>query len=202
MPTTIESVLIIAAYLMGSMASAIIVCKLMGLPDPRTGGSGNPGATNVLRQGGKKAAAITLLGDVLKGVVPVIIAHLLEVSALAMALVVMAAFLGHLLPVFFVFKGGKGVATAFGAMIALSPWLGGAVLLTWLAMAFIFRYSSLSALTAALLAPAYTYLLALPQEQVIAITAMSLILISRHHSNIRNLLTGKESKIGTKKPAS
>lgn len=202
MLTTIESVLIIAAYLMGSMASAIIVCKLMGLPDPRTGGSGNPGATNVLRQGGKKAAAITLLGDVFKGVIPVIIAHLLEVSALAMALVVMAAFLGHLLPVFFAFKGGKGVATAFGAMIALSPWLGGAVLLTWLAMAFIFRYSSLSALTAALLAPVYTYLLALPQEQVIAITAMSLILIARHHSNIRNLLTGKESKIGSKKQAS
>jgi len=137
---------IVGAYLMGSIASAVVVARLMGLPDPRTQGSGNPGATNVLRLGGKKAAALTLLGDVLKGVIPVLAARLAGLPETGVALVALAAFLGHLYPVFFGFKGGKGVATAFGVLVAGAPLLGLAILVTWLAVAFASRISSLSAL--------------------------------------------------------
>ncbi len=193
---TIAALLIAAGYLFGSLSSAIIVCKLWGLPDPRTQGSNNPGATNVLRIGGKKAAAVTLLGDTLKGVVPVLIARLLEADAQTLALVAMAAFLGHLYPVFFGFKGGKGVATALGVLLALAWPVALAAAATWLVVAKVFKISSLAALIAACLSPLYAWLLAQPREFVIMLGVMSLLLIWRHRSNIRNLLSGAESTIG------
>ena len=195
--TSIEISLIVAAYLIGSISAAIVVCKLMGLPDPRSQGSGNPGATNVLRVGGKKAAAITLFGDMLKGFLPVLVGKLLAVSDLALAIVGIAAFIGHLYPVFFGFKGGKGVATMLGVLFGWHWAVGLATALTWVLMAKVFKISSLSALVATLLAPLYIYLVmgkTLPI--IISASVMTLILFIRHRSNIRNLLTGKEGKIG------
>lgn len=187
--------LIIAAYLLGSISSAIVVCGLMGLPDPRTQGSNNPGATNVLRIGGKKAAAITLLGDSLKGFVPVALCHLFDRPELIFALVGAAAFLGHLYPVFFRFKGGKGVATALGVQFGLGWAIGGAVAATWLFMAKVANISSLAALISMLLAPLYIWLL-WPSRELIAMQVLiSLVLIWRHRSNIRNLLQGSEGSI-------
>jgi glycerol-3-phosphate acyltransferase PlsY len=187
--------LVVFAYLLGSLSAAIITCKLMGLPDPRSEGSHNPGATNVLRYGGKKAAAITLLGDMLKGLVPVIVARLAGVEDSVVAAVAMAAFLGHLYPLFFAFHGGKGVATALGVFLGVSWPVGVALLLTWLAMAKLFRISSLSALTAAVLAPLYTWLL-LPHSIYISLSfAIALLLLWRHRSNIQRLMTGTEGKI-------
>lgn len=186
------------AYLMGSLSTAIITCKLMGLPDPRGVGSHNPGATNVLRYGGKKAAAITLIGDALKGVIPVLLGHLLHQDATPMAIIGVAAFLGHLYPVFFGFKGGKGVATAFGVLTTLAWPVGLALLATWLIMAFVFKISSLSALTAALLAPVYFWLLTPHREWVIMALVISALLIWRHRSNIKNLVSGKEDRINDK----
>lgn len=183
------------AYLLGSLSTAIIVCRLMGLPDPRSQGSKNPGATNVLRYGGKKAAAITLAGDALKGVIPVLIAQALQQDAAQLAVIGIAAFLGHLYPVFFGFKGGKGVATAFGVLMAMAWPVGLALLATWLVMAFLFKISSLSALTAAILAPVYFWLMTPHREWVIMAAAISLLLIWRHRSNIVNLIRGKEDKI-------
>ena len=195
--TSTEIILLIAAYLIGSISSAIVVCKLMGLPDPRSQGSGNPGATNVLRIGGKKAAAITLFGDMLKGFLPVLVAKLLAVSDLALALIGFAAFIGHLYPVFFGFKGGKGVATMLGVLFGWHWAVGLASALTWLVMAKVFKISSLSALIATLLAPLYIYLImgrSLPI--IISAGSMTLVLFIRHRSNIRNILSGKEGKIG------
>ena len=169
----------------------------MGLPDPRSQGSGNPGATNVLRIGGKKAAAITLFGDMLKGFLPVLVAKLLAVSDLALALIGFAAFIGHLYPVFFGFKGGKGVATMLGVLFGWHWAVGLASALTWLVMAKVFKISSLSALIATLLAPLYIYLImgrSLPI--IISAGSMTLVLFIRHRSNIRNILSGKEGKIG------
>lgn len=187
--------LIPGAYLLGSISAAIIVCKLMGLPDPRTQGSRNPGATNVARIGGKKAAALTLLGDMLKGLLPVLVAHALDASALILAGTALAAFLGHLYPVFFGFEGGKGVATALGVSFGLHWPAGLAIAGIWLVMALVFRYSSLSALTAIALSPAVFYWL-MPQPPVIAAMAiLAVILFWRHRSNIANLLSGKENKI-------
>lgn len=188
--------LIIIAYLFGSVSTAIIVCKLMGLPDPRSQGSGNPGATNVLRVGGKKPAAITLFGDFIKGLIPVLVARYLEASELVVALVGLAAFIGHLFPVFFHFKGGKGVATMLGVLFGFSWMVGLATALTWLFVAKVLKISSLSALIATLLAPVYLWWLA-PSNPLIIITAiMTAILYWRHRSNIQNLLSGKEDKIG------
>jgi glycerol-3-phosphate acyltransferase PlsY len=186
------------AYLMGSLSTAIIVSKLTGLPDPRESGSKNPGATNVLRLGGKKAAAVTLLGDAAKGLIPVLIARYLDAPADIIAAVGLGAFLGHLYPVFFGFKGGKGVATALGVLTGFSGWLGLAVLVTWLGMAYLFRYSSLAALTAASLAPVYLWLLLHSPVLAGASLAMALLLISRHRGNIERLLKGEESTIGSK----
>ncbi|RQW84476.1 MAG: glycerol-3-phosphate 1-O-acyltransferase PlsY [Methylococcus sp.] len=186
------------AYLMGSLSTAIIVSKLTGLPDPREQGSKNPGATNVLRLGGKKADAVTLLGDAAKGLIPVLIARYLDAPADIIAAVGLSAFLGHLYPLFFGFKGGKGVATALGVLTGFSGWLGLAVLATWLLMAFLFRYSSLAALTAASLAPVYVWLLLHSPVLAGASLAMALLLISRHRGNIERLLKGEESKIGSK----
>jgi len=186
-------VLLIAAYLCGSISSAILACKLMGLPDPRTQGSGNPGATNVLRMAGKKLAIVVLVGDALKGAIPVLVAKLFLPPQL-LGWVALAAFLGHLFPVFFQFKGGKGVATAIGGILALAWPLGLALIATWLLFAFLFRYSSLAALIAAALVPVYAYWLA-PPGNYLPLIVMSVLLIYRHHSNIRNLLAGTESKI-------
>ena len=198
--TPVSSILFIGgAYLLGSLASAIIVCRLLGLPDPRQQGSGNPGATNVLRIGGKKAAAITLLGDFLKGLLPVALAQWADLPPWAVASTAGAAFLGHLFPLFFAFQGGKGVATAFGAALGLSPWAALAALTTWLAMAVTFRYSSLAALAAAVLIPLYLWLLGAPNAFLIAMAAMAVLLIWRHRANIQRLLSGTESRLGTKR---
>ncbi len=195
----VSAATIVLAYLLGSVATAIVTCRLMGLPDPRSQGSGNPGATNVLRHGGKKAAAFTLAGDVLKSLIPVLVAKLLGLAPEVVAATALAAFLGHLYPVYFGFRGGKGVATAFGAMLGISWLLAGAAAVTWLVMVLTFRYSSLSALTAAVLAPFYTMWL-VPVPAYIGVTVlMSLLLLWRHRSNIRNLLDGTEDKIGGKR---
>ena len=194
--TPVEIALIVLAYLLGSISAAIITCKLMGLPDPRSTGSKNPGATNVLRIGNKKAAAVTLFGDFLKGLIPVLIGHLLEIEPQGLALIAMAAFLGHLYPIFFGFQGGKGVATAFGVILGLSWQVALAAILTWLIIAKVFKISSLAALIAAVLTPFYCWLLAPQIEYMIMLAVLSLILIWRHQSNIRNLLSGSEGKIG------
>ena len=192
----IDLLLIVGAYLLGSVSTAIIVCRLLGLPDPRTQGSRNPGATNVLRIGNKRAAAITLLGDMLKGLIPVLLARALGAGPEALAAVALAAFLGHLYPIFFGFKGGKGVATAFGVLLGLDWMVALAVAATWLVVAKLFRVSSLSALTAAALTPLYMRLLS-PEPAFLSMAlAMSAVLIWRHRSNIRNLLSGTEGKIG------
>lgn len=192
-------VFVIAAYLLGSISFAVVTSKAFGIADPRTYGSGNPGATNVLRSGKKAAAALTLFGDAAKGWLAVFVAMQLGLSNVQIALVALAVFLGHLFPIFLNFKGGKGVATALGVLLALSGWLGLAVLATWLFMAAVFRYSSLSALVAAIAAPLYAFMLGLPHEWVLASLMMSLLLVWRHKSNIQNLLAGRESKIGSKK---
>lgn len=191
---------IIFAYLLGSLSSAIIVCKLIGLPDPRNQGSGNPGATNVLRFGGKKLAIIVLIGDALKGVIPVLFAKLLGLSYAELSYVALAAFLGHLFPVFFGFRGGKGVATSVGVIAVLSWQAALFAVLVWLAIAAIFRYSSLAALTAAILTPILAFFIT-EKHLFFAITLISLILIARHYSNIQRLLQKQEGKIGAKKTA-
>lgn len=193
--TVTQSLLIAAAYLFGSISSAIIVCRLMGLPDPRSQGSGNPGATNVLRIGGKKAAAITLIGDMLKGLIPVLTAQLLGMPLLVVTLTALAAFLGHLYPVFFGFKGGKGVATLLGVLFGINGLLGLAAVGTWLFVAKILKISSLSALVMAALVPLYSWLLYQDIALTAILLAMSIILFWRHRSNIQNLMAGKEDKI-------
>jgi acyl phosphate:glycerol-3-phosphate acyltransferase len=188
--------LIIFAYLLGSLSMAIIACKLAGLPDPRTRGSGNPGATNVLRLGSKRLAASVLLGDMLKGLVPVLLAKYLGVSSLTLAATGIAVFLGHCYPIFFSFRGGKGVATALGIMFGLS-WLIGTILISaWILLVVIFHFSSLAAISAALLAPLIT-MLVLPTPELIAmVCVISALLVWRHRKNIHNLCRGIEPRIG------
>lgn len=196
-----DGLLILSAYLLGSLSTAIITSKLLGLPDPRTQGSGNPGATNVLRIGGRKAAVITLLGDMLKGLIAVLAGWLLGMSDTVVAAMGLAAFLGHLYPLFFGFRGGKGVATGLGVLIGISWPVGVAAVATWLIVAALTRYSSLSALCAALLAPFYTAWFTSSSAFLIMAVLLSLLLIWRHRSNMRNLLNGTESRIGSpKKP--
>ena len=191
--------LILIAYLVGSVSSAILVCRLMGLPDPRTEGSGNPGATNVLRVGGKKAAAVTLIGDMFKGLLPVLAANILQVSPLTLGLTGLAAFLGHLYPVFFGFRGGKGVATMLGVLFGFHGLVGASTAGTWLLIAKGFKISSLAALIATLLAPLYVWLIIGPSIELIVTTAvMTLILFWRHRSNIQRLLSGEEGLISKK----
>ncbi len=190
-----DVILVIAAYLIGSVSAAIITCKLMGLPDPRSQGSRNPGATNVLRIGGKKAAAITLLGDGLKGFVPVLVAVLAGVEPTTIAAVAMAAFLGHLYPLFFSFHGGKGVATAIGVLLAMAWPVGLAFVLTWLIVAKVLKISSLSALIASVLMPLYMWWLS-PEPVFFQMSlVMSVLLVWRHRSNIQRLLSGAEGQI-------
>jgi glycerol-3-phosphate acyltransferase PlsY len=188
-------------YLLGSLSSAVLVSRMLGLADPRTTGSRNPGATNVLRYGGKRAAILTLAGDVAKGVIAVVVARLVTSDSPVLALTALAAFVGHLYPVFFGFRGGKGVATALGVWIALVPWVGGLLLATWLLVALVFRYSSLAALVAALAAPLYVLWIAPLPVYVIVAAVMTALLIWRHRSNIRNLIAGTEGKIGATKAA-
>ena len=200
----------VAAYLLGSLSFAVIVSRLMGLSDPRTYGSKNPGATNVLRSGSKAAAAVTLLFDALKGWLPVVLVRWFGapygLEEGTMALVGLAAFLGHLWPVFFRFEGGKGVATALGVLLGISGWLGLATLLTWVIIAFFFRYSSLASLVAAVFAP-FFYVLGggvawyTDARVGMAIAVMSGLLAWRHKENIQRLLQGKESRLGSKKKA-
>jgi glycerol-3-phosphate acyltransferase PlsY len=195
----------VAAYLIGSLSFAVVVSKLFGLADPRTYGSKNPGATNVLRSGNKAAAALTLAGDCVKGWLAVWLAQIFSarcgIDDTGIAVVALAVFIGHLWPVFFKFKGGKGVATALGVLLGLNVWLGVATLVTWLVVAFAFRYSSLAALIAAIFAPFYYGLLFGTDIRLLAVLAMSGLLIYRHRANIANLLAGKEGRIGSKKAA-
>jgi glycerol-3-phosphate acyltransferase PlsY len=208
-----SSVLVLLAlggYLIGSLSFAVIVSRVMGLDDPRTYGSQNPGATNVLRSGNKKAAIATLLFDALKGYFPVLLVKLygpaFGLDDQAVALVAISAFIGHLWPVFFAFKGGKGVATAAGVLFGVEPLLGLATMGTWVIVAFFFRYSSLAALAASLFAPAY-YLFGdqiawqTSQTELLAVMVMSALLLMRHKDNIQRLVSGQESKIGAKKEA-
>lgn len=190
------------AYLIGSLSFAVIVSRAMGLADPRSYGSHNPGATNVLRSGNKAAAAVTLALDILKGYLPVLAVALWgsrwDLGEGTQALVGLAAFVGHLWPVYFRFQGGKGVATAAGVLLALNPWLGLATLVTWLIIAFFFRYSSLASLVAAVFAPFYQLLIWNSGPVFLAIIVMSLLLVWRHRANIGKLLAGKESKLGSR----
>ncbi|MEQ1662601.1 MAG: glycerol-3-phosphate 1-O-acyltransferase PlsY [Thiobacillus sp.] len=188
--------LIVCAYLIGSLSFAVIVSKCMRLPDPRSFGSGNPGATNVLRTGRKAAAVLTLLGDAAKGWVAVVGARALGADDNTVLLCALAVFIGHLYPVFFGFKGGKGVATALGVLLGLNPWLGLACLATWLAMAGLFRISSLSALVTALLAPVYATLLMGWGNAAQCVLALTLLLIYRHKDNLIKLAQGEEGRIG------
>lgn len=181
------------AYLIGSISSAIIVCRLMGLPDPRGQGSGNPGATNVMRIGGKKAAIITLLGDLLKGLLPVYAANMLGVSVELLAATGLAAFIGHLYPIFFKFEGGKGVATSIGVLLGFNWWLGLAFIGTWLAVYKLRKISSLSALVASVLSPVYAWFITGDVLLVVASLVMTVLLVWRHESNIKKLLAGDEN---------
>ncbi|MDD2800061.1 MAG: glycerol-3-phosphate 1-O-acyltransferase PlsY [Methylobacter sp.] len=180
------------AYLIGSISSAILICRLMGLPDPRGQGSGNPGATNVMRIGGKKAAGITLLGDLLKGLLPVYIAKIFEVPVEILVATGLAAFIGHLYPIFFGFKGGKGVATSLGVLLGISWWLGVVVIVTWLAVYRLGKISSLAALCASTLSPIYAWFVVGDLWIVAVASVMTALLLWRHKSNIQRLLAGVE----------
>jgi len=202
-----DILLIPIAYLIGSISFAVVVSKCMELPDPHTYGSGNPGATNVLRTGNKLAAALTFIGDALKGYLAVMLARVLlgeqsltsTLSSWVLCGVVLAVFLGHLFPIFHGFKGGKGVATACGILFGVNAILGVATLSTWIIVAVFLRYSSLAALAAAIFGPIYFVFLFGFQPMGIALTLVCLLLIWRHRSNIRNLMNGTESRIGSKK---
>ncbi|HPU54519.1 MAG TPA: glycerol-3-phosphate 1-O-acyltransferase PlsY [Burkholderiaceae bacterium] len=194
---------VVLSYLIGSVSFAVVVSRTMGMADPRTYGSGNPGATNVLRSGNKTAAILTLLGDLLKGLLAVLavkwFAARYGYGDGTVAMSALAVFAGHLFPVFHRFKGGKGVATAAGVLMAIHPAVGGATLLTWLIIAFFFRLSSLAALVSAVFAPLWYGLLFGVDALAVAIALMSGLLIWRHSANIANLMAGRESRIGQKK---
>jgi len=186
----------IAGYLLGSVSSAVVVSRLMNLPDPRSEGSGNPGATNVLRLGNKAAAGLTLAGDILKGALPVLVARWLVDDPLTVALAGAGAFFGHLFPLFFGFKGGKGVATALGVFAAVSLSVAGGLALTWLVVALVLRYSSLAALVSAVSAPAWVWWILSDPVYTGLAALLALMLVLRHRANIGRLVAGTESKIG------
>ncbi|MGZ5049508.1 MAG: glycerol-3-phosphate 1-O-acyltransferase PlsY [Methylobacter sp.] len=189
----IEWLFVPVAYLIGSISSAIIICRLMGLPDPREQGSGNPGATNVMRIGGKKAAAITLLGDSLKGFIPVYAANALGLQVELVSATGLAAFVGHLYPIFFEFKGGKGVATSVGVLLGFSWVLGISFMATWYLIYKLGKISSLSALVASSLSPIFAWFIVGDKTIVIASVVMTVFLLWRHQSNIKRLLSGQEA---------
>ncbi len=190
---------VLLGYLLGSLPFAVIVSKAFGIADPRTFGSGNPGATNVLRSGNKLAALLTLVGDALKGWIAMWLERKLGADAMGVALVALAAFLGHVFPLFLKFKGGKGVATALGVLAGFNGWVALICAGAWLITALVTRYSSLAALLAAVTAPIATALLNVGNEAVIATTVMSVILIIRHRDNIKRLLAGTEGRLSSKK---
>ena len=191
-----SSLLALAAYLLGSLSAAILLCRALGLPDPRTQGSRNPGATNVLRIAGKKTAALVLAGDMLKGLIPVLVARALAVDDTVLAAVALAAFLGHLYPLFFGFQGGKGVATALGVLLGAIWPVALAAVATWLLVAKVFRISSLAAVTAAIAAPLYAWLLGISTPLLVMVGVISVMLLWRHRGNIQRLLRGEEGKVG------
>ncbi|MFA0085081.1 glycerol-3-phosphate 1-O-acyltransferase PlsY [Vibrio sp. 10N.261.51.F12] len=195
--TPLALAMIIIAYLLGSVSSAVLICRLLHLPDPRTVGSQNPGATNVLRLGGKSAAAAVLLCDMLKGTIPVWIGYYLDIDPIILGVIAIAACLGHMYPLFFHFTGGKGVATALGAIAPLGWDLTGLITGTWLIVALIFRYSSLAAITTVMLAPLYTWMVR--PVFTLPVAMLSCLIILRHHQNIRRLFDGTEPKVGQKK---
>jgi glycerol-3-phosphate acyltransferase PlsY len=188
-------------YLLGSLPFAVIVSRLFGLADPRSFGSGNPGATNVLRSGNKVAALLTLLGDAAKGWLAVAVAGWAGADGAGVAIAGLAAFIGHVFPIFLGFRGGKGVATAVGVLIGINPFLALSAMATWLIVAGATRYSSAAAIIAAAEAPVAAWLLGAPAVVLAAIAVMSTLLVWRHQANIRRLINGSESRIGTKKPA-
>jgi len=188
-------VLPVIGYLCGSLASAVVVCRMMKLPDPREGGSGNPGATNVLRLGGKKAAGLTLAGDVLKGVVPVLLAHVLTDSPAILAGTAVAAVVGHMYPVFFGFKGGKGVATAFGAVAALVYPVALFMGAVWVLAALATRYASLASMAAAVAAPLFALVFIREPAYIIGLSVIAALLVYRHRGNIERLRQGSEPEI-------
>lgn len=192
----LDFVLIAISYLLGSLSTAIIVCRIMGLPDPRSQGSNNPGATNVLRIGGKRAAAWTLAGDFAKGILPVTLSNALELSSVTIAAVGLAAFLGHLFPAFFQFKGGKGIATAAGVLLGFAWQVGVAAILTWLVVAKVLRVSSIAGLCATLATPLYLWWFDAAPAIVVTGLIMCIFVLWRHKENIRRLVAGTESSIG------
>ncbi|HFQ4978193.1 TPA: glycerol-3-phosphate 1-O-acyltransferase PlsY [Vibrio vulnificus] len=187
----------IIAYLLGSISSAVLICRVLRLPDPRGVGSNNPGATNMLRIGGKGAAAAVLLCDMLKGTIPVWSGYYLGIEPVLLGVIAIAACLGHMYPLFFHFQGGKGVATALGAIAPIGLDLTGMIMATWLLVAILFRYSSLAALVTVLLAPMYTWMI--KPQYTLPVGMLCCLIVLRHHQNIRRLFTGEEPKIGEKK---
>ncbi|ELI0634707.1 glycerol-3-phosphate 1-O-acyltransferase PlsY [Vibrio harveyi] len=190
-------IMTMAAYLLGSISSAVLICRLLRLPDPRKVGSNNPGATNVLRIGGKGAAAAVLLFDMLKGTIPVWSGYFLGIDPIILGVIAIAACLGHMHPIFFHFKGGKGVATALGAIAPIGLDLTGLVMLTWLSVALLFRYSSLAALVTVLVTPFYAWMF--KPQYTLPVAMLCCLIVFKHHQNIRRLLSGEEPKIGEKK---
>lgn len=195
--TPLALVMIIVAYLLGSISSAVLICRILRLPDPRGVGSNNPGATNVLRIGGKKAAAAVLLCDMLKGTMPVWGGYFLDIEPVILGVIAIAACLGHMYPLFFHFKGGKGVATALGAIAPIGLDLTGMIIVTWLSVAFLFRYSSLAAIVTVLLAPFYTWMI--KPQYTLPVAMLCCLIVFRHHQNIKRLIDGTEPKVGEKK---
>lgn len=195
--TPLALVMIIIAYLLGSISSAVLICRILRLPDPRGVGSNNPGATNVLRIGGKKAAVSVLLCDMLKGTTPVWGGYFLGIEPIILGVIAIAACLGHMYPLFFHFKGGKGVATALGAIAPIGLDLTGMIIATWLTVAVLFRYSSLAAIVTVLLAPFYTWMV--KPQYTLPVAMLCCLIVFRHHQNIKRLFEGTEPKVGEKK---
>ena len=192
-------IMTMAAYLLGSISSAVLICRLLKLPDPRETGSNNPGATNVLRIGGKWAALSVLLCDMLKGTIPVWSSWFLGIEPVLLGVIAIAACLGHMYPIFFHFKGGKGVATALGSIAPIGLDLTGIVMATWLAIAALFRYSSLAALITVLITPFYTWMF--KPQYTLPVAMLCCLIVFKHHENIKRLIAGEEPKIGQKKSA-
>ncbi len=195
--TPLALAMIFSAYLLGSISSAVLICRLLRLPDPREVGSNNPGATTVFRIGGRKAAVAVLLCDMLKGTIPVWGGYFLDIEPIMLGIVAIAACLGHMYPLFFHFKGGKGVATALGAIAPIGLDLTAMVIVTWLTVALIFRYSSLAALVTVLLTPMYTWMI--KPQYTLPVAMLCCLIVFKHHQNIRRLYEGSEPKIGDKK---
>ncbi|BBO29135.1 glycerol-3-phosphate acyltransferase [Alteromonas sp. I4] len=188
--------MVCVAYLVGSVSSAVLISRLFRLPDPRKNGSGNPGATNVLRIGGRFPAVLVLLSDILKGTIPVYSAYFMGIPPVALGLVAIAACLGHIYPLYFQFNGGKGVATAFGAMLPIGPSLAGLLIASWAVVVFIWGYSSLGALVSVMLAPVFTWFI--KPQYTLPVAMLSILIIFRHRDNIKRLWAGEESKVWDK----